>query len=124
MSTARESKTKRNAEKPPPPTPDADGVLNAGPEPDAKDKALQALEDEVAQEKEARREERFIWIVVCVILIDVLWFRNAANATLPVVIFILELVALFVLARRMDIKEIVNLVDRVLYGFSQRAGPG
>lgn len=111
-----------NSPKPPKPLAESLTALAAGPEPDAKDKALEALEETVSSERKARREERFIWIVVMVILIDVLWFRNASNPTLPVVIFVLELIALFVLARRMDITEIVSLVDRVLYGMGTRGG--
>lgn len=86
------------------------------------DDALAVLEREHKAEKEARSEERFIWIVVCVILVDVLWFRSASNPTLPIVVLILELIVLLVLARRMGIDDVVVLVDRILHSAGKRAG--
>lgn len=90
-----------------------------------KDSALASLEERLQDEKDARMEERFIWIVVCVILIDVVWLRTSPNATFPIVILILELIALLVIARRMKVNDFVRLIDRILYGFGQKgAGSG
>jgi hypothetical protein len=85
-----------------------------------KDSALAALEGQLQAEKDARMEERFIWVVICVILIDVIWLRTSPNATFPIVILILELIALLVLARRMGVHDFVKLIDRILYGFGQK----
>lgn len=79
-----------------------------------KDEALAALQNQLESEKEARCEERFVWIVLAVILLDIIWFRDAENAALPVVVMILELVALMVLARRMGVDDYVELVGRIL----------
>lgn len=86
------------------------------------DDALAILEREHKAEKDARSEERFIWIVVCVILVDVLWFRGVSNPTLPLVVLILQLIVLLVLARRMGIDDVVVLVDRILHSAGKRAG--
>lgn len=93
---------------------------NAGP----KDAALKTLEDQLSEAKDARLEERFIWIVVCVILVDVLWFRNASNAIVPIVVLILELVILFILANRLGIQEVKSLLDRIMQGLSRSGGGG
>lgn len=81
---------------------------------DQKDDALAALELQLQAEKDARLEERFVWIVVSVILVDVIWFQDAANATIPVVVMILQLIALMVLARRMGVDDYVQLLGRIL----------
>lgn len=92
----------------------------AGP----KDAALKALEDQLSEAKDARLEERFIWIVVTVILVDVLWFRNASNAVVPIVVLILELVILFILANRLGIQEVKGLLDRIMQGLSRGSSGG
>ena len=85
-----------------------------------KDDAKAHLEVELQGEKDARLEERFLWIMVCVILVDVLWFRNAPNAVIPILVLILEAIILFVLARRMGIQEVSALFERVIHGLGQR----
>lgn len=87
-----------------------------------KDQALASLEQQLQGEKDARLEERFIWIVFSVILIDVIWFAESENAALPVVVMILELVALLVIARRMQVDDYVQLVSRVLAGIGNKGG--
>lgn len=63
-----------------------------------------------------------MWIVVVTILVDVLWFRNAANPVVPLIVLVLELVVLLVLARRMGIDDIVQIVDRILHSVGRSAG--
>lgn len=87
-----------------------------------KDDALAALGERLQAEKDARMEERFIWVVACVILIDVIWLRTSPNPTFPIVILILELVALLIIARRMGVNDFVKLMDRILYGFAYKSG--
>lgn len=84
-----------------------------------KDNAKASLEEQLQQERDRRVEERFVWIVVCVILVDVLWFRNAPNPAFPIVILLLEAVILFILAKRMGIEEISLLFERLLHSISR-----
>lgn len=115
-----------NDSQPPPqspqrPTPNF-AILAAADGESKKDDALAALESAVQAEKDARMEERFVWIVIAVILVDVIWFRNSPNPTFPIAALILELIALLVIARRMGVKDYVQLMDRILQGFGQRGG--
>lgn len=93
-------------------------------ETDPKDAALDELGKQLEAAKDLRREERFIWLVAVVILIDVLWFKDAENAALPVIVLLLELVILFILARRMGIDDIVQLLDRLLHAVGNSSGKG
>jgi hypothetical protein len=85
----------------------------------SKDKAKASLEEQLQSEKDRRVEERFGWMVVCVILINVLWFRNAPNAVIPIVVLLLEAVILFILAKRMGIEEVSQLFERLIHGISR-----
>ena len=95
-------------------------TLTGDPSEAAIDDAKAALERELSELKDARLEERFVWIVVTVTLLDVIWFHDSSNATLPVVAMILELVALMVLARRMGVDDFVQLIGRVLHGIGNK----
>lgn len=88
-----------------------------------KDNAKASLETQLQQEKDRRVEERFGWLVVCVILVDVLWFRNAPNAIIPIVVLLLEAILLFIFAKRMGIEEIPQLFQALIHGIS-RSGQG
>lgn len=66
--------------------------------------------------KDDRREERFLWVCACVILFDCAVMLNAENVIAPSGIILLEVMALIVLAKRMGIEEIQELV----YGLIDR----
>jgi hypothetical protein len=87
-----------------------------------KDEAKAALEKQLQDEKDRRVEERFVWIVVCVILVDVLWFRNAINPVVPIVVLLLEAVILFIMAKRMGIEEVSLLFERLMQSISRTPG--
>lgn len=84
-----------------------------------KDQALEALQQELTALKDARGEERFIWIVVCVILVDILWFKDAENAVVPIIVLLLELLVLFILAKRMGIEETRAILGKLMDGISR-----
>lgn len=88
---------------------------------DRSDEAVNALSNELTAERTARREERFVWMVISVILIDVLWFHTSSNVSLPLIVAVLELLALVIVARRMQIVEVVELVNRLLEGLTPKA---
>lgn len=94
---------------------------------DGSDKAAEAaarLGEELEAAKDARKEERFVWIVIVTILLDVLWFSDSENPTLPVIVLVLQLIVLVILARRMGIDDVVELIDRLLHTVGSKAGSG
>ena len=114
MNTTPTPASSSNAETPP----DFSEVTDEPADP--KDEALAALEKALDDEKDARQEERFLWLLLAVILVDVIWFSNSPNPTFPIVVLILEIVGLFILARRMGVEEAVGLLERILQGIGQR----
>lgn len=112
-------------------TTNASGPTKANPEPvltvDGSNNAAEAaarLGDELEAVKDARKEERFLWILIVTILLDVIWFADSSNPTLPVVVLILQLVVLVIIARRMGIDDVVGLIDRLLHSVGSKAGGG
>src|SRR4051812_21818516 len=110
MSTTSDSK-------PSPPSADFSQLSNGGDDHGTtpKDEALAALESDLQQEKDSRMEERFLWVVAVAILVDVIWFRDSPNPTFPIVVLVLELIALTILARRWGVEEVSSLVERIIH---------
>ena len=75
------------------------------------------LENKLEAEIDRRLEERFVWVVLTMILADTLMFAHVDNWAGPVVIGVLELILLVVLARKWGIEE----VSQVLAKFLDRA---
>lgn len=75
--------------------------------------ALTAVQEQLTEERERRREERFVWIVVTLSLLDLILLGGVTNVATPIVIMILQLVALGIAVRRMGVKNAVAIVDRV-----------
>lgn len=103
---------------PPPPSPETlRQVLNVRTD----DKAVQALaeaQEENAGVKDDRREERFLWVCACVVLFDCAIFMNANNFGGPLIVGIIELLALVILARRLGVEEVKELI----FGLIDRLG--
>ena len=93
-----------------------------GDDPAKVDEALDQLQQQLEAQKIERSEERFVWIMITVILVDVLWFRNASNPTVPVIVLVLELVLLLVLAKRMGVPELMLIFERIINRIGQPGG--
>jgi hypothetical protein len=83
-------------------------------EPTVKDNQIENLQKKLDYERDARREERFVYIVVMVILLDVVFFSIMPSFGGPIALLILELLILIPLAKRMGMEEIATILDRVL----------
>ncbi|WP_286938862.1 hypothetical protein [Achromobacter sp. UBA4530] len=77
------------------------------------------LERELQYEKEARREERFIFLIFIVALLDAFLFMNMESWTGPVVIGLIQLIGFTVYARRAGVDEVVQLMDKLLAPFKR-----
>jgi hypothetical protein len=75
------------------------------------DRRVQELAEELAGCEEQRTGERFVWIAVVMILFDALVFPSLRGWTSPLAIFVLELLLLFVFARRYGVKELAEWLD-------------
>lgn len=82
-------------------------------------RATADLERELQYEKEARREERFIFLVFIVALVDAFIFMSMQSWTGPVVIGLIQLVGFTVYARRAGVDEVVQLLDKLLATFKR-----
>ena len=65
-------------------------------------------------ERNDRNEERFIWILVLLIIVDFEFFTIMQNIVGPIVIGCIETLLIFVLAERCGIDGVLPLIDRVL----------
>ena len=78
------------------------------------DKTTAKLEDALEKEKDGRKEERFIWILVTTILLNVCFFMSMQSFTVPLIIGLLQLVGFVLVARKLGMEEVVQLFDRML----------
>jgi hypothetical protein len=83
-------------------------------EPTIKDDQIANLQKKLNYERDARLEERFIFIVILVILLNVVFFSIMPSFGGPLALLILELLILIPLAKRMGMEEIAGILDRVL----------
>ncbi len=86
----------------------------AAPEPTIQDKLIEELQQSLEAERDARLEERFVFIVIGVMLLDVVFFTVAPTFGGPLALLVLQLLVLIPLAKRMGMQEIAKLIDRVI----------
>lgn len=87
-----------------------------------RDEQIEELQERLTQEQDARREERFVFIVLFILLLDVVFFSIMPTFGGPFAIVVLELLVLIPLARRMGMEEIAGIINRVIDGVASRSG--
>nr|WP_289123497.1 hypothetical protein [uncultured Halomonas sp.] len=78
------------------------------------------LEKKLAFERDARKEDRFVFMIILVVIFNAWGLQNASTWTLPLLIGVLQLFALVVLARRFGVQEIQYWLNQ----FLAHMGPG
>ncbi len=69
---------------------------------------IESLQDELAELKDKRREDLFLFIVTVIVLLNILFFDDMGIAAFA--ILILELIIIIPLAYRMGAEEIILLM--------------
>jgi len=83
---------------------------------------IEELQKDLDEERDARREDRFVFVVVSVILLDVVFFSVMSNFGGPLALVILQLLILIPLAKRMGMEEIAQIMSRVIGRIASKAG--
>ncbi|MEP0234158.1 MAG: hypothetical protein ABJ360_12525 [Roseobacter sp.] len=89
-----------------------------------KDKQIDELQSQLAYEKDARQEDRFVGIVCLVLLLDVVFFSVMPTFGGPLALLVLELLVLIPLAKRMGMQEIAQILSRVLHRMAGKTSDG
>nr|WP_321268177.1 hypothetical protein [Alcaligenes faecalis] len=91
------------------------GSMSAADKSDeASAKASANLADELQYEKDARREERFMFVAALMVVVNAFIFMHMQTWSAPIVIGLVELILLTVYARHCGINEVVQLLDYAL----------
>ena len=75
---------------------------------------IEALQDQLDEERDLRKEERFFFIVALVILLNVVFFSVMDTWGGPIALVILEALILIPLAKRLGIQEVSQIIDKLL----------
>ena len=83
-------------------------------QPKAPDRKIVELEKALSDEINARKEERFIFAVVSILLLDVVFFSVLDGWGGPIALVVVELLLLVLVARRMGVEAVSEFLDGVL----------
>lgn len=75
-------------------------------------------------EQESRREERFLWILGVVILLDIMLLKDVENWSLPLVVLVLEMVGAVFLAAKYKIGTVQEFIDKLVASLPMGKGGG
>jgi len=92
------------------------GINLFSEDPDYFHKQINELNDKLEAEKDHRREERLLWIIISVILLNITFFTSMESILGPIVIGLLQLIVLTVVAKRLGLEESIRIINR-LVGF-------
>ncbi|WBQ11707.1 hypothetical protein L2D00_07545 [Hyphomonadaceae bacterium BL14] len=91
---------------------------------DKQSEALARLEARFEDLCDRHKEERFLWIAVTVILMNILLLGDVQPSMLPIAIVLLELPLLFLLAKKLGIESVAQLFDRIISDIGRTAKNG
>ena len=76
--------------------------------------ALDSSQTEKEKLKNQIQEERFLWIIAFIIIFDAFIFTLMTNWGGPIAILILEIIVILMLAKKFNVKELHNLLEKLL----------
>lgn len=76
------------------------------------------LEEKIQKLEDDRNEERFVWCLIIVLLLDFLLFPSLNNWAAAIIIGIFEIILFIILARKFQIDEVEKIFNKILDGFS------
>jgi hypothetical protein len=85
-------------------------TLTAG-EPTTQERQIAELQEQLTQERDGRREDRFVGLVCLVILLDIVFFSVMHTSGAPLALVVLELLILIPVARRMGMEEVAQILN-------------
>lgn len=85
------------------------------------DEQISELQERLTEERDARKEDRFVFTVLIVLLLDVVFFTVMPTFGGPLALIILELLILIPLAKRMGMEEVAQILSRVLHRVADKA---
>ena len=75
---------------------------------------ISELQSDLVKERDARKEDQFVFLVLIVILLDIVFFSLMPTYGGPIALLVLELLILIPLAKRMGMEEVAQILSRVL----------
>ena len=81
---------------------------------DSRDEVIAALEKEIESLKNKHDEDKFFWFLAAIALFDVVALTRAENWAAPLVIGIIELIAVIVMANRCRVDVVAPLIDKLV----------
>lgn len=87
-----------------------------------KDAEIDRLSNQLSDESDKRKEERFGWICAILALVNYLLLKDVANFVTPLVVVAFELIALLILARRSGLEYIELIISRLIGSVTGKIG--
>ncbi len=78
------------------------------------DKEVSDLCLKIEEITKERYEERFLWILTFVLLLDILFLKDCQNWSLPIVIGIIELIIILSVGQKLGIDFLSSLLEKIL----------
>ncbi len=76
--------------------------------------ALEAVQKELVYEKDARKEERFLWLVAVILLFDIFQFKDMETWSGPFIVGFIEVIVITALGRKWGMDLIWTLTERII----------
>lgn len=76
--------------------------------------ALGNIQQELDGERDARKEERFIWLCAVLLLFDIFAFKDMQTWSGPVIIGLIQLVFIVAIGRKWGMDHIWTLTERLV----------
>ena len=101
---------------------DFDKLDAAGDNATAQDESAAQLEQRYAALRAKMGEERYIWTLVVILLVDFVVFERIGNWAASLAIMAIEAVLLVVIARKCGVPDVIMLIDKIgdFYGRAKR----
>ncbi|PYE89049.1 hypothetical protein C7477_105152 [Phyllobacterium leguminum] len=85
--------------------------------------AISSLQQDLEAERNSRKEERFIWFFVLILVLDVFTFKDMETWSGPLMVGILEIILVVALGRRWSMDHIYTITELIINKWNGKFRP-
>lgn len=75
---------------------------------------ITSLQQELEAERDARKEERFIWLFILILVFDVFTFKEMSTWSGPLMIGIMQIILVVALGRKWSMDHIYTITELII----------
>ncbi|RXF67116.1 hypothetical protein [Hansschlegelia zhihuaiae] len=88
------------------------------------EEALEAVQQELVEERDSKKEERFVWLMALMLVFDAFMFKDMTTWAGPISIITVQILMMVALGRKWGMDHIWTITEKIIQKWDGKFGRG